>query len=249
MPNDVWLVDLDANRVIKPEVAEELPPLPEPECSCLTNQLKAALQIMSNTGASGRQPGSSQQTFENDVDCVDIAARVAMVNFFNSANILANFTEHTRTIKLYPRPVVAVQINSFLQSRPKCSPFLSKFIRTQAVEYYAEYVLSPRNVAFLRVQTGVCAPQIVGDKVKFFSQTLQPANFRVWEGCKRQFLAELLSKQTGRCYSPSQTILDQADDYSSDEEMSSSSSCSSLTNFANDFLQSEISTSTTSKCF
>lgn len=202
---------------------------------------------MSNTGANSRQTGGSQQTFENDVDCVDIAARVAMVNFFNSPNILQNFTEHTRTIKLYPRPVVAVQINSFLQSRPKCSPFLSKFIRTQAVEYYAEYVLSPRNVAFLRVQTGVCAPQIVGDKVKFFSQTLQPLSFRVWEGCRRSFLVELLSKQSGRCYSPSQMVLNQDEDYSSDEEMSSSSSCSSLTNFANDFLQSEISTSTTSK--
>ena len=247
MPNDVWLVDLDANRIIKPEAAEEVPALPEPENTVLTNQLKAALQIMSNTGANSRQTGGNQPSFENDVDCVDIAARVAMVNFFNSPNILQNFTEHTRTIKLYPRPVVAVQINSFLQSRPKCSPFLSKFIRTQAVEYYAEYVLSPRNVAFLRVQTGVCAPQIVGDKVKFFSQTLQPLNFRVWEGCRRPFLVELLSKQSGRCYSPSQMALNQDEDHSSDEEMSSSSSCSSLTNFANDFLQSEISTSTSKK--
>ena len=105
LPNDVWLVDLDANRIIKPEAAEDLPPLPEPENTILTNQLKAALQIMSNTGVNSRQTGGNQQTLENDVDCVDIAARVAMVNFFNSPNILQNFTEHTRTIKLYPRPV------------------------------------------------------------------------------------------------------------------------------------------------
>lgn len=54
------------------------------------------------------QPQQNVQNLENDVDCVDIAARVAMINFFNSPNILANFTEHTRTIKLYPRPVVII---------------------------------------------------------------------------------------------------------------------------------------------
>lgn len=205
---------------------------------------------MSNTSSNSRhQANQPQQVFENDVDCVDIAARVAMVNFFNSPNMLQNFTEHTRTIKLYPRPVVAVQINSFLQSRPRCSPFLSKFIRTQAVEYYAEYVLCPKNVAFLRVQTGVHAPHIVGDKVKWFGQTLQSVNYKVWNGCNKQFLGQLLSKQTGRCYSPSQMILNQELDYSSDEELSSSSSCSSLTNFANDFLQSEISSATSKSIF
>ena len=120
--------------------------------------------------------------------------------------IILIYLKHTRTIKLYPRPVVAVQINSFLQSRPKCSQFLSKFIRTQAVEYYAEYVLCPRNVAFLRVQTGVKDPNIVGDKVKWFSKTLQPLNFKVWHGCSRQFLVQLLNKQNGRCFSPSQVF-------------------------------------------
>lgn len=67
----------------------------------------------------------------NDVDSVDIATRVAMVRFFNSQNILANFTEHTRTLRLYPRPVVAFQINSFLRSRPRATPFLNLFARTQ----------------------------------------------------------------------------------------------------------------------
>lgn len=67
----------------------------------------------------------------NDVDSVDIATRVAMVRFFNSQNVLANFTEHTRTLRLYPRPVVAFQINSFLRSRPRATPFLSQFARTQ----------------------------------------------------------------------------------------------------------------------
>ena len=43
-------------------------------------------------------------------DSVDVATRVAMVRFFNSPNILANFAEHTRTLRLYPRPVVAFQV-------------------------------------------------------------------------------------------------------------------------------------------
>lgn len=69
--------------------------------------------------------------YGNDIDSVDIATRVAIVKFFNSQNLLANFTEHTRTLRLYPRPVVAFQINSFLRSRPRTSHFLNRFARTQ----------------------------------------------------------------------------------------------------------------------
>ena len=61
--------------------------------------------------------GGSSVVFGNDADSVDIAVRVATVRFFNSPNLLANFTEHTRTLRLYPRPVVAFQTNSFLRSR------------------------------------------------------------------------------------------------------------------------------------
>ena len=59
----------------------------------------------------------SSLVFGNDADSVDIAARVALVKFFNSPNVLANFSEQTRTLRLYPRPVVAFQTNSFLRSR------------------------------------------------------------------------------------------------------------------------------------
>ena len=38
------------------------------------------------------------------------------MRFLNSASVLANLTEHTRTLRLYPRPVVAFQYNSFLRS-------------------------------------------------------------------------------------------------------------------------------------
>lgn len=103
------------------------------------------------------------------------------MRFFNSQNLLANFTEHTRTLRLYPRPVVAFQINSFLRSRPRNSVFLDRFARTQAVEFLAEWALTPSNVAFLRVHTGVVDPQQVGDKAKWFAHNLEPIHFTVWD--------------------------------------------------------------------
>ncbi|GIZ05297.1 hypothetical protein CEXT_686181 [Caerostris extrusa] len=47
IPEDVWLVDLDSNKVVKPPGVEDLPPLPEPEGTVLLNHLKQALASMS----------------------------------------------------------------------------------------------------------------------------------------------------------------------------------------------------------
>ncbi|EFX87953.1 hypothetical protein DAPPUDRAFT_191648 [Daphnia pulex] len=209
LPDDVWLIDLDSNRISVPSRADEVPSLPEPECSILRNHLRQALASMSGEVVLPRadhpqhhqqqhqqqqqQRGSHDFSSEmghghfspfiygNDVDSVDIATRVAMVRFFNSQNLLANFAEHTRTLRLYPRPVVAFQINSFLRSRPRAGPYLHKFARTQAVEFLAEWSLSPTNVAFLRVQTGVFDPAIIGDKHKWFSDQYEPLQFAVWD--------------------------------------------------------------------
>ncbi|KAK8738759.1 hypothetical protein OTU49_003662 [Cherax quadricarinatus] len=197
LPDDVWLIDLDANKITSPPACEEIPPLPEPECTILKNHLKQALASMSPQPPPPRsmeevQREKAQQQYSpathynpfiygNDVDSVDIATRVAMVRFFNSQNILANFTEHTRTLRLYPRPVVAFQINSFLRSRPRATPFLNMFARTQAVEFLAEWSLTPSNMAFLRVNTGVFDPTLIGDKSKWYAHTLEPIGFRVWQ--------------------------------------------------------------------
>lgn len=41
MPDDIWLVDLDATKLICPSgTDQDLPPLPEPEGSVLKNHLK-----------------------------------------------------------------------------------------------------------------------------------------------------------------------------------------------------------------
>lgn len=53
------------------------------------------------------------------------------------------------------------------------------FIVLQAVEFFAEWSLSPTNVVFLRVQTGVYDPLLIGDKSKWFCQGLQKIDFPV----------------------------------------------------------------------
>jgi len=47
------------------------------------------------------------------------------------------------------------------------------------VEYLAEWSLAPTNLAFLRVQTGVYDPAIIGDKAKWFAHTLETVKFNI----------------------------------------------------------------------
>lgn len=51
LPDDVWLVDLDTNKIIKPTGAgvDDLPPLPEPEGTTLKMHFKQVLASMSIT--------------------------------------------------------------------------------------------------------------------------------------------------------------------------------------------------------
>ncbi|RZF38506.1 hypothetical protein LSTR_LSTR006101, partial [Laodelphax striatellus] len=305
LPDDIWLVDLDSNKITPPTgFQEDLPAFPEPEGTALKNVLRQALNSLSapSQPMSGQQPSGTvtttprelgsklrresvypsppyQQTnlgygspclqrtaedassqyphpqnfpplqsyqsqsspapafnpfiYGNDVDSVDIATRVAMVRFFNSNNLLANFTEHTRTLRLYPRPVVALQINSFLRSRPRASAFLNKFARTQAVEFLAEWSLTPSNEAFLRVHNGIYDPQQIGDKAKWFSHTLEPINFSVWDDSSS--LAGAMK------HLPQQE--QPTDESGSDSEGadSTSSSYSSLSDFVSEMPSSDLS--------
>lgn len=78
--------------------------------------------------------GTAAPVYGNDVDAVDIAVRVAMVNFFSSPNILGGIKEHTRTLRLYSRPVVALQRGPFLKSRPELSDFVARLSESQVKE-------------------------------------------------------------------------------------------------------------------
>ncbi|XP_039561197.1 MAP kinase-activating death domain protein isoform X24 [Passer montanus] len=261
MPDDVWLIDLDTNRVIVPTNAEPLPALPEPEASELKKHLKQALASMSlNTQPIlnlekfhegqevplllGRPQNDLQSTpstefnpliYGNDVDSVDVATRVAMVRFFNSPNVLQGFQMHTRTLRLFPRPVVAFQANSFLASRPKQTPFADKLSRTQAVEYFGEWSLNPTNYAFQRIHNNMFDPALIGDKPKWYAHQLQPIHYRVYDSNSQ--LAEALNVPAEK-----ETDSDPTDDSGSDsvDYDDSSSSYSSLGDFVSEMMKCDI---------
>ncbi|XP_064368775.1 MAP kinase-activating death domain protein isoform X9 [Dromaius novaehollandiae] len=261
MPDDVWLIDLDTNKVIVPTNAESLPALPEPEASELKKHLKQALASMSlNTQPIlnlekfhegqevplllGRPQSDLQSTpstefnpliYGNDVDSVDVATRVAMVRFFNSPNVLQGFQMHTRTLRLFPRPVVAFQANSFLASRPKQTPFADKLSRTQAVEYFGEWSLNPTNYAFQRIHNNMFDPALIGDKPKWYAHQLQPIHYRVYDSNSQ--LAEALNVPVEK-----ETDSDPTDDSGSDsvDYDDSSSSYSSLGDFVSEMMKCDI---------
>ncbi|XP_064221019.1 MAP kinase-activating death domain protein isoform X41 [Aotus nancymaae] len=261
MPDDVWLVDLDSNRVIAPTNAEVLPILPEPESLELKKHLKQALASMSlNTQPIlnlekfhegqeiplllGRPSNDLQSTpstefnpliYGNDVDSVDVATRVAMVRFFNSANVLQGFQMHTRTLRLFPRPVVAFQAGSFLASRPRQTPFAEKLARTQAVEYFGEWILNPTNYAFQRIHNNMFDPALIGDKPKWYAHQLQPIHYRVYDSNSQ--LAEALSVPPER-----ESDSEPTDDSGSDsmDYDDSSSSYSSLGDFVSEMMKCDI---------
>ncbi|KAM9291665.1 MAP kinase-activating death domain protein isoform 2-T3 [Morus bassanus] len=279
MPDDVWLIDLDTNRVIIPTNAESLPALPEPEASELKKHLKQCLVSMTaitqkqlltpdkalasmslNTQPIlnlekfhegqevplllGRPQNDLQSTpstefnpliYGNDVDSVDVATRVAMVRFFNSPNVLQGFQMHTRTLRLFPRPVVAFQANSFLASRPKQTPFADKLSRTQAVEYFGEWSLNPTNYAFQRIHNNMFDPALIGDKPKWYAHQLQPIHYRVYDSNSQ--LAEALNVPVEK-----ETDSDPTDDSGSDsvDYDDSSSSYSSLGDFVSEMMKCDI---------
>uniref|UniRef100_J3S920 MAP kinase-activating death domain protein n=1 Tax=Crotalus adamanteus TaxID=8729 RepID=J3S920_CROAD len=280
MPDDVWLVDLDTNKVIVPTNAELLPALPEPEVLELKKHLKQTLISMSaiirqqlltpekkalasmslNTqpilnlekfhesqeiplllGRPQNDPQSTPSTefnpliYGNDVDSVDVATRVAMVRFFNSPNVLQGFQMHTRTLRLFPRPVVAFQVNSFLASRPKQTPFAEKLSKTQAVEYFGEWSLNPTNYAFQRIHNNMFDPALIGDKPKWYAHQLQPIHYRVYDSNSQ--LAEAMNVPADR-----ETDSDPTDDSGSDsvDYDDSSSSYSSLGDFVSEMMKCDI---------
>ncbi|XP_077374976.1 MAP kinase-activating death domain protein isoform X18 [Festucalex cinctus] len=189
----------------------------------------------------GRDKASPSSTefnpliYGNDVDSVDVATRVAMVRFFNSPNVLHGFQMHTRTLRLFPRPVVAFQSSSFLASRPRRSNFADKLSHTQAVEFYGEWALNPTNLAFQRIHNNVFDPSLIGDKPKWYAHQLQPVVYRVFDGGSQ--LVEAMA-------SPFEDESNDSDptDSGSDSEAydDSSSSYSSLGDLVSEMIQGDI---------
>ncbi|VIO87749.1 Regulator of presynaptic activity aex-3, putative [Brugia malayi] len=181
IPNDVIVVDLDTNQLLISDDID-IPDMPEPDSTELKNNLRKSLDklLLSVPEMESKSDEMVEMNSAFDSDAVDIAVRVAMIRFFNSANVFANFCEHTRTLRLYPRPVVALQTESFLRSRPQFTQFIAELCKTQAVEYFAECSLCPHNETYVRVQAGTDDPKQIGDKGKWFNESLMPIHFAIY---------------------------------------------------------------------
>lgn len=111
---------------------------------------------------------------------------------------------------------------------------MHRFARTQAVEFLAEWSLTPTNVAFLRVQTGVLDPTQIGDKPKWYIHTLDNMKFIVWDDG---------SSLNGALRSIQTQESQPTDESGSDSEgaESTSSSYSSLSDFVSEMASSDLS--------
>lgn len=194
LPKDVWVVDLDTNKVYQPKDEPPLPKMPEIEKNQLKNHLFQALRAMGGDEdyraweKLEKTDGEVHESYiyGNDVECVDVATRVALIRFFDSPGVLRGASKHMRTLRLYPRPVVAFQSDCFLQSVESdvkypitSESFIAKLSSTQSVEYLGEWSLSPSNVAFMRIQNGIWDPALIGDKPKWFVNQMESVNYNI----------------------------------------------------------------------
>ena len=77
----------------------------------------------------------SEIIYGNDIDSVDVAIRASLVKFFTSPNVIGEFAQHCRILRLYSRPVVAFQKDTFVYSRPASSELLPALADTQVSSF------------------------------------------------------------------------------------------------------------------
>jgi hypothetical protein len=46
LPDDIWMVDLDSNKLTPARIEPDIPPLPEPEATILKNHLKQVRRFL-----------------------------------------------------------------------------------------------------------------------------------------------------------------------------------------------------------
>ncbi|XP_048584586.1 MAP kinase-activating death domain protein isoform X2 [Nematostella vectensis] len=258
IPGDLWVFDLDSSKMTVPMSADELPDLPEEEGQVLIRRLKMALQALSmppqtvgnleNAAPDGLLPDNTSgdasieehMVFGNDVDSVDVAVRVAIVNFFMSPTVLCGLQEHTRTLRLFPRPVVALQKGPFLKSRPKPSDFVAALAESQSVEYFAEWLVSPTNTAYLKINKGIYNPCVIGDKPKWYSEHLETVLYQVYDKESKLCLEPWIDVD----YEPS-LIFDEEEATPNNDEDDDSSSCySSVSDLVQQMISGDINGAT-----
>uniref|UniRef100_A0A915EZQ0 MAP kinase-activating death domain protein n=1 Tax=Echinococcus canadensis TaxID=519352 RepID=A0A915EZQ0_9CEST len=196
LPKDVLLVDLDTQELYGQGAQDPIPKLPQNEEKKLISQLNRVLERLNGLKGGSveekemRSPSDRTSIFDlnsfespfHDLDeeSLNLALRVVMVMFFKSPNVLGGFREYTRTVRIYPRPVVAFQYERFMKSRPEPSPFTVVLAKTQAVEYFAEWILIPDNLVYQKLDDESLLLVEIGDKDKWFSDTLYTIPFHLW---------------------------------------------------------------------
>ncbi|EDV29461.1 uncharacterized protein TRIADDRAFT_51823 [Trichoplax adhaerens] len=206
IPADVWLVDLDASKLIPPDFNNQLPDLPETDGKIFRAHLQQAMVSLStdlmpihdldsinsdevlnrlNAMHSNLQSNLAhtvpQIVFGNDVDSVDVAIRCSVVKFLTCDNVLGNHAQFCRTLRLYPSPVVALQASYFLNYLPNKSSFATALVDCQSLEFFGEWQLSPSTTSYLKIMNGVIDPQIIGDKLRWFSTQLTPIQYQIYD--------------------------------------------------------------------
>ena len=86
------------------------------------------------------------------------------------------------------------------------------------MEYFAECSLCPKNETYVRVQTGITSASQIGDKAKWFTNTLMPVHFNAYP--KDSTLADAL-------YMLKTDQVEENSDYEEDE-VSDLESCSGI---------------------
>ncbi|KRY91174.1 MAP kinase-activating death domain protein, partial [Trichinella pseudospiralis] len=228
LPTDIVFVDLDSSKVTIPNCVT-IPVVPEPDRTTLLAQFNQAVAFIGTPPGDDLNAATSSPVDATgepsscvvDPDEIDINLRIAMVRFFDSPNILGNFSEHTRTLRLYPRPVVALLPDSLIKSRTIPSVFVRDFLQTQ--------------------YSGVEDPYIIGDKVKWYGEHLAVINFEVippdsslidaWNSCS---IDSSMHREKG----------DDWPDNDKDDSGSSSSSLSSISDLLFDTSVCEFDAST-----
>ncbi|KAI0982757.1 hypothetical protein GJ496_001168 [Pomphorhynchus laevis] len=161
--SDIWILNLDTGKLNNTNKDMERVAIPELVANSLIQGLDTIMKDLNNESVDG--------------DEVDINLRILMVNFFGMPAMLEHIEEHTRIIRLLPRPVVAFQRESFVHSRRLNSRFIEKLSKTQAIEYLAEWLTCPTDTAYLRIRTGITDAKSIGDKCKWFMSELIPLKF------------------------------------------------------------------------
>lgn len=166
---DLWLVNMDEDRITPPDGCQEIPDYPNSEIE-VHSDLQQALKKADGLKGCG-------ETMDSIDDILDTEIRTAFVEFLLCRNMLGLLTTHMYIIRLFPRPTVSLKSHAFssdyhkVVSEDSSSPdFVGRIIASQCVRNFLEWTLNPDNIAFLEITAkGVASPHHVGSRLSLIA--------------------------------------------------------------------------------